>query len=159
MFCILFCMTATQGHSCVKIHWVVQFRFGQFTPFTMCILYCDSKETKINLDSAPYPNQELPARVLPVLRESQFHHLPRSPPCSLPCSDHLCLCKVGEESEPSHLGGPPYSQTSRQSWKNSTLKSPLHFHSALLLKATLRAMSSKTLRTRRSSTSFATRHP
>lgn len=51
------------------------------------------------------------------------------------------------------------SDTSRQSWKNNTLKSPLHFHSAPLLKATLRAMSSKTLRTRRSSTSFATRHP
>ena len=60
----------------------------------MCILYCNN--IKINLNSTACQNQELPARVLPVLRESRFHHLPKSPsPCSLPCADHLFLCEVG----------------------------------------------------------------
>lgn len=62
--CILICRTATQEHPYVKIHWVVQFRCVQFTPFAVCILYCNNTRAKINSNSIPCPKQELPARML-----------------------------------------------------------------------------------------------
>lgn len=131
----------------------------------MCILYCSN--IKISLKPVPCPKRELRTRVLPpVLKESPRHHSPQSPRSLPAVPPHPALHRSPSALLPGRpeLACSPWRpsllpHTSRQSWKNDMLKSPLHFGSALLRKAAVRALAAKTRRIRqRTSIGFATWH-